>query len=362
MLARLYRLHRWLGLGCGIILIALSVSGSALMFRRPTEATFAPTFWNTPRHDYRGSLDALVAAVRARCPDWPIQRYAFPRTPDTAGYFHLDGGDGRIMQVSIDPASARILAVRERGERPEEWLMAMHHYLYLGPWGRPISGLFGLVMTVLSLSGYILHRRFTRAPFAPGIGADRGSVKPPSDLHRRFGQLSLVFLLVLGLSGAWVGLEDVPDLWSAKKPRDAAATREAAQKQRKAPAKSLDAMAAAHPDWFGTDAPALAEAQLQFPRKAGDLFSLTGMHSGEFFWRRSRLAWVPETGEIKQRQRAAEMPWSTRFVAAMYSLHYGDFGGMPLRWIYAFGGLLPVGLAITGWMVWRRKQRLSTRV
>ena len=61
----LRQLHLWLGLIAGLVIVALGLSGSALVFRAEIER-FAVRAWLRADATPARTLDELVAAARAR--------------------------------------------------------------------------------------------------------------------------------------------------------------------------------------------------------------------------------------------------------------------------------------------------------
>jgi uncharacterized iron-regulated membrane protein len=52
--------------------------------------------------------------------------------------------------------------------------------------------------------------------------------------------------------------------------------------------------------------------------------------------------------------RTADRPIGARFLAALAPIHYGQFGGTPIKVAWALLGLTPVLLFVTGLIAWWR--------
>jgi uncharacterized iron-regulated membrane protein len=52
--------------------------------------------------------------------------------------------------------------------------------------------------------------------------------------------------------------------------------------------------------------------------------------------------------------RLSDRPAGARFLAALAPIHYGEFGGIPIKALWSLLGLTPSLLFITGFVAWRR--------
>jgi uncharacterized iron-regulated membrane protein len=62
----------------------------------------------------------------------------------------------------------------------------------------------------------------------------------------------------------------------------------------------------------------------------------------------------PSSASVLMVDRLSARPLTARFLAAMSPIHYGEFGGISIKALWATLGLLPALLFITGLVVWRR--------
>lgn len=54
------------------------------------------------------------------------------------------------------------------------------------------------------------------------------------------------------------------------------------------------------------------------------------------------------------------MPWYLRFLEISRPLHFGDYGGMPLRILWALLDVVVIGVLASGLVLWAGKRKLST--
>jgi uncharacterized iron-regulated membrane protein len=60
----------------------------------------------------------------------------------------------------------------------------------------------------------------------------------------------------------------------------------------------------------------------------------------------------PASGAVLMNTSSARWTAGERFSLAVYSLHFGDFGGLPLQILWALLGLVPGVLVITAYVMW----------
>ena len=70
------------------------------------------------------------------------------------------------------------------------------------------------------------------------------------------------------------------------------------------------------------------------------------------------------TGRVRQVLDPRRAGLLKQIDALMEPLHFGDFGGLPLKWLYFFLGLTPAFLSLSGTLIWLdgRRQRAGARI
>ena len=63
----------------------------------------------------------------------------------------------------------------------------------------------------------------------------------------------------------------------------------------------------------------------------------TGVESGSFFIKNKR--------------------WYMHLYSFTYPLHFGNWGGILIKMMYSFFGIAPALLSITGFIIWRQRQK-----
>ena len=207
-----FQVHLWIGLGIGLYVVLLSLTGSALVFRRELDRAFGP---NRPARDPARqfmSVEALTEAARRAYPDYTIENVGviqrrFPviemdltRNGETierefSAYTGEDLGD------PFPPQSEWLL-----------WVVNLHDDLLLTAEqrGRFWNGIGSILATLLCITGAIV--------WWPGVASWRRalSIRRKSswkrftfDLHSALGFWFFSIIFIWALSGIYLAMPDL---------------------------------------------------------------------------------------------------------------------------------------------------------
>jgi uncharacterized iron-regulated membrane protein len=355
----LRQVHLWIGLVAGLVLVALGLSGSALVFRADLERFAARDWLESAPAGAPRPLDELVAAARAVEPARSVARLHWPTGP--AGTLEVvtqaPGArnlvEARLASVYVDPASAAVLGVRDRSDGAIWWLQELHYSLFGGERGLAVNGGFALALLLLAVSGPIL--------WWPGWRRRRDALRirrrPAAafwrDLHAVGGAVACVALALFAITAMYYTWRAPATALVASLAGDAPLRPPVAEAADGEPA-SLDALLAAaraampdaHIDEFRPPRGASGPASASF-RLPGD--SVPGRH---------RLYLHPVTATVLRIDLYDSLPRSSRWMGAIGPLHFGTFAGRASQWAWFVAGLAPALLFATGgWLWWRNRRR-----
>lgn len=205
--AAFFRVHSWLGIVTGIVMIAIAWSGSLVVFNDEIEWLLTPEVRATPARGVR-PLDDIVSTVRARYPDRNIAVHLQigPHWVHTA-YAYGDGGN---QFLRIDPGTAEIRSddlVSGYTWNVAYFLRQLHVRLLMGFWGRVFVGLFGVTLVLSVVTSLWIYREWFRSLVR--LRRHHGRRIFHMDLHKAVGLWSLTFNLMFGITGAVLGLENL---------------------------------------------------------------------------------------------------------------------------------------------------------
>ena len=357
--------HTWTSLVCTLFLLMLCLTGLPLIFHDEIDLLTegAPRF-GLPRvgssSDAPGllPLDAMLArALRERPGEVPVFM-AFDNdqpamTVTTAPRPDSPASDMTILQ--LDRSTGEIFATEAEGEGVMHFILQLHTDLFLGLPGMLFLGAMGLLFAAAIVSGVVLYAPFMRKlPFGT-LRQSRSARAKWLDYHNLLGVVTLAWTLVVGITGVIHTLADpINQAWQRSELADM--TRAYAGREPLPPARygSLDrAMARARA--------ALPGNNPQFIAFPGGSFS-SRHHYAVFFQGNTPLTeqlLTPalidaETGVFTE---ARPMPWYYKALSLSRPLHFGDYGGLPLKLLWAVLDVFTIIVLATGVYLWFGRRR-----
>jgi len=198
----LFQVHLWLAILLGIYIVVISVSGSAVVFRREMSRTLVPN--QVPSTEgVRLTGDALAEALERVYADAVVVRFSEPRRPNgtVSVLLERDGKeDGRLF----DPyAGVDMGSNYPTGLRVLEWLVSLHDDLLGGFTGRKVNGAAGILVVALVLSGAVIWWP-GKARWRRSLYATPGMRRPMWHLHSALGFWVFLLLFNWALTGVYM--------------------------------------------------------------------------------------------------------------------------------------------------------------
>ena len=359
-----FLVHKWSSLVSTAFLLMLCVTGLPLVFHDEIDAAFGEDYEaalvGPPSAEAGLPLDTMLASALAQRPGEVPLFMAFsqesPLLTVTTGPAPDAPGEAMTL-LFFDRATGNALGPAPTGGFMD-FVLTLHTDLFLGLPGMLFLGAMGFLFLVALVSGTVLYAPFMRRlPF--GTLRERRSARVRTlDRHNLVGVVALGWMLVVGATGVINALADpLTENWQSGEL--AAMTARYAGEAPLAPAGygSLDtAMAAAQA--------ALPGRSPQFIGFPGGAWS-TGHHYAVFFQGDRPLtshlltpALVDAaTGELTD---AREMPALNQALMLSKPLHFGDYGGLVLKAIWAVMTVLTIWVLWTGLLLWLKRGRGHT--
>jgi uncharacterized iron-regulated membrane protein len=344
--------HRWSSLVCTLFMLLLCVTGLPLIFHHEIEHLTQP---ERPPLAEDASAPTLAALLRRAQENRPGERvnYLFfddeepvvtlstaqrgDSLPQDAHYQYFDLRDG--WQLLREQPTEGIMYVMRR----------LHVDLYAGLPGTLFLGAMSLLLVVSIISGVILYAPFmSRLPF--------GVLRPPRraywlDIHNLLGIVTVIWLGVVAFTGAITTLgQPIEQMWQGSELLAMAAS----------PPDRPEATTRISPDEailrLREAAPTLKPRVLAMP---GTPFA-SPHHIGVYLVGdspvTSRLLTpaVVDTGSGRLVDMR-EMPLYAKALFISQPLHFGDYGGMPLKILWAALDIISIVLLGSGLYLWLRK-------
>lgn len=362
-LNRLFVLHSWAGIVTGLLLFIVCFSGSVVVFKNEIDLWANPSLAQLPRSDKPASLDAVMVQLQTRYPGATVETIALPDAVNPSYFaFVRERGAPANTRTKVALRSDTGTVVGPVDSQLGQYLRMLHVFLFFGP--RWIVGFLGAAMLVLIATGIVIHRKILAELFTQRWGRSFRVVM--SDLHKSAGIWGLGFHILIATTGAWMGLAPLFEqgykyVTTATSSADATKPVKPARKASGDAAepvqmRSLDAL-------YATAQQAVPELEARYVsmRRWGTdtaEASFTGNLDGHLA-STARVDINAATGVPKKVHDPRTAGFWSLVNGLMEPLHFGDFGGLALKWLYFILGMTPAFLSISGTLIWldARQQR-----
>ncbi|MDY6981676.1 MAG: PepSY-associated TM helix domain-containing protein [Pseudomonadota bacterium] len=204
----LFQVHLWAGIGLGLYVLAISLSGSALLLKSPFYAAFEPKDLDPlPPADAVPLDDATLQARMAEVYEGYEIGFTSPPYQEGRAYYVVLNRGGEYFPHYFNHYTGEDIGVANPWPiKAVEWLANLHDDLFLERTGRTINGVGGLLFVLMSLTGIVLWWQ-GRARWHEGLlPYHRGSPRPVLwQLHGFVGFWTLLLMLAWGVSGFQLG-------------------------------------------------------------------------------------------------------------------------------------------------------------
>ncbi|GLQ99248.1 PepSY-associated TM helix domain-containing protein [Dyella mobilis] len=347
----LFQVHLWLGIVIGLYVIAICLSGSVLVFEQNLLNDRPPLSESSVRGPATWGQLANVA-LRAN-PGGRLanidMRSAERRVVPIGVTFN-----GNTVVVYVDSFTKGIVkqVVLEKEHWFVESMLALHTNLVLGAGGAVAVGIGGVLLFVMAVIGLIL--------WWPGIRSWRRALwiswrsrwkVIAFDLHRTFGFWCFVLVAMWGITGAYfIFPKPVHHAIRSLSPMPSLEQRPSDWHQGDA-ILPLDDFIGLAQRMYPLDK--LAYVFMDVDRPHGEVqVYMSPRPSVPMEQLEDEVVFQPATGAMLMNTSSVHWTAGERLSLALYSVHFGDFGGWWLQIIWALLGLVPIVLVITGYAMW----------
>jgi uncharacterized iron-regulated membrane protein len=353
-------IHKWSSLVCTVFMLLLCLTGLPLIYHHEighllgndVEAPSMPA--NTPRAD----LDQVIAAGKALYPN-KIMMY-MSQELDEPAIWNLTLGDHptdeKFKSIAIDARTARFIA-----EPPIEGggfmslMFHLHVDLFAGMWGKLFLGLMGLLLLVAIVSGVVLYAPFMRKLDFGTVRHGRTARLRWLDMHNLLGIVTLVWALVVGTTGVINTLADVLlKVWQFT---------EIAEMTRPYQGQPAPTKLASMQTTIARAEAAEPGMKVGFVAFPGTPFA-SPHHYGVYMHGDQALTsrlYKPvlvdaQTAQITDRR---QLPWYLKALLISQPLHFGDYGGAGLQFLWALLDVATIVVLGSGLYLWLKRGRAA---
>jgi len=363
-------IHLWLGIGSGLLLFFICLSGSILVFVEEIKSLFAEyipvSLGSDPLsiEDMVKILDNEGQVLRVSISSEIEKPYQFSiktSPEDRRGtLFFMDQYSGSYTKSPPNSTDGFFLT-----------MFKMHRWLLLDiPIGRPIVGIATIIFMVLSISGIVLwfpNKKLSKLKWKslkPGFNiALRAQWKRINhDLHVTLGFYSAIFLLIMSLTGLFWSFEWYKDAGSAVLGTTVFGNRGGGPK-----VDSRVAVGSGSIDFAEVLKITKSELAfegttvLQIPERENEVFRVRKIHDHDFVTSATDELEIDRDGKILSKAVFTEKPLNEKIATSIRAIHVGSIFGWFSKTIYFISCLIATSLPVTGVIIWINKLKKKKR-
>ncbi len=361
-LRRWFFVHKWSSLICTAFLLVLCITGGPLVFREELGDLLddALPYASVPDGTPNISLDRVAETSRSLYPGEVILSISsdddepkivvfmaksweqFRENRKSLHWIRFDAHTGQVLKQTRP--------FKQDGYTFLELMLQIHRDLFTGLPGELFLAAMALLFVVAIVSGVALYGPFMRKLDFGTVRAERSARLKWLDLHNLIGVVTLAWAIVVGATGLINELStplfalwqqtDVKAMLDPMRGRPVPAAAEMSS-----PQAALETVRAAMPDMTATT--------VVFP---GSPF---GSPYHYLVWTKGRepvtsRLFSPALVDARSGAfvSAVQMPWYLRALELSRPLHFGDYGGLPLKIIWIVLDLATIVVLGSGLYLW----------
>lgn len=330
----------------GVFLLVMSLTGVLLVFTDEMNASFDRQW--VPVYNPSGvyTYDSSFASVQTQFPGWEMRLYGQPEQNEAIVYSLRKKEEEK--KIFVHPLNGKILHVEDGAENQvHRQLLLLHHTFFAGTPGKVAVFFIGVLFLVSLGTGIYIYRKSLAKVFRFKIRFSSQPAKARySSLHRLVGVWTMAFQFLIVITGLFISGK------IALKAMNAKTVPPAAGAKRREPL-SIDRASATLNALY----PAFETHLIMVTANDPVIRFLGRFRDDPFYYGKyySSFALNGTTLKAEKKLVLKEQSLFDRMVSVSSPLHYGNYGGKPVKILYCFLGLMPGVLSLTGFLLWRKK-------
>ena len=357
-----YVIHKWTSLVSTLFILIACVTGVPLVFKEEIQNLTASASEAPPAQNSIGdeapTVDDLAAQARRLRPDAHLQLlYREASDPGVTGFAMGETLAGSIEDAEflrIETATGVYLDAFRVTDGVMGFLLELHKEIFAGLAGTLFLGLTTIVLMASVISGFVLYATFMRRRSFAVIRTDRDRRTRWFDLHNTLGIVLLVWLLVVsgtGVVNTWAS--PITQLWLLTDMQRIADSDPPAGREDRGTLASIDAA-------MRVAAEAVPDGDLSFVALPGSELT-SDRHYLVVFTGKTPVTSRLYQGAVVNAATAEliavpDMPWYMTAALLSQPLHFGDYGGLAFKVVWALLGLGTILLLWSGLVIWWQKR------
>ena len=393
-------LHQYAGLTCGLIVVAVCLSGTIYVYNTEIREFSDSERYFVEVEGQKKSLDELRTAVEIKLSADVVGANVYQSDDRTVQFQVKKEGDERPTTYYVNPYTSEKLTVSQEKTSAEEfmgYMFSLHRWLLLDKieepilesmgnrdLGRFINGVATLLFLFGVVSGMVIWVPQKLKSWKQGLKIKWSAnwKRINHDLHNTLAFYSIFILFVMAVTGPfwsyeWYreGWQKTWDIYQAPKPENAQAGPGGGRQEGRGAEKSentepqalvekvvisLDEVLAASNSTLAYD----GNLRISLPGKPGGDVSVSKSQTGFFAKAGSdQLTLDAASLKVKEAKLFSDLSTRQQIGRSVKSLHTGEIFGQFTKFLWFVACLIATSLPITGTLIWwnKRKKKKSNR-
>lgn len=361
-----FLVHSWLALPIWFFVLIVCVTGTLAVVSQEIVWLANPEMRaSKPSGDAELlTYDQILAAIKQAEPKAIVESIVRPDESHFALDVDISYPDGRSVAVYVNPYTGVIQGISPSFNF-RQFTRALHGW-WLVPftngfsWGWYLVSFLGLPMLASLVTGLVVYKRFWKGFFKPTLRFKHGARIFWGDFHRLSGIWSIWFIAVISITGTWFLIQAILSDNQITISSEAVVPVIARDKV------PLSAPGVPPPTIALDDAINIASQRIPgfdvsfvgLPSNAYSHLSIGGRGWYPLMFQTADIN--PYNGEIAATHLLSDRSGLEFVTESMRPLHTGDFGGIWIKLVWFFFGLLLSMMVLSGLLIWSKRTALAT--
>ncbi|MGO4912956.1 PepSY-associated TM helix domain-containing protein [Leeuwenhoekiella sp. W20_SRS_FM14] len=354
--------HLWLGLGSGIILFLVCLSGTILAFEHEIKAAFAQNLVVEPSGE-KLNIEELKTTL-AKTHKGILTSITIPEKSNKPYTFTIKENprERRGTNLQVNPYTAETLVPEAN---PADafcfFFFKMHRWLLLdSAIGRPIVGVATILFLILSITGLVLwfpkKVKWKNLKSGFKIKTKANWKRVNHDLHNTLGFYALIFIVIMGITGLCWSFESykngLSDLIGA-----AIFNRSSPKFDYEENPNDVTASLAEVITTVNATLEYPGELSVNLPGERSTYYSIRKYNASNFSPVTYDAVYISKAGAVLGVEKFSDKPFNVQVASLIRPIHTGEVYGFFSKLIYFIACLIATSLPVTGTLIWLNKMK-----
>ncbi|MES2701722.1 MAG: PepSY-associated TM helix domain-containing protein [Bacteroidota bacterium] len=359
------KIHLWLGLSSGLVVVFLGLTGCILAFQREIETVTKPYQYVRPEGAATVSPSRMLEIATRLLPGKVAHSVTYGTADKAAVITYYHDKPAYYYLAYIDPYTGAVLRLNDMSEDFFRVVLDGHFYLWLPPdIGKPIVASATLIFLVMMITGIVLwwprnkaarKQRFT-------IKLNARWRRKNYDLHNVLGfymSWVVIFIAITGLAWGfqWAAASVY---WATSGGKKAVAFYEPVSHRGNGTKQELPMVDRV---WqkMNAEYPHAETIEIHYPETDTSVIAAGANPDVSTYWKADHRYFdqysMKELSVTHMYGRLKDTKAADKIARMNYDIHVGAVLGLPGKIMAFFASLLAASLPVTGFLIWRGRRR-----